>query len=94
MKKDKNNKITEELLKKYKTSLNGLNKEEVKKRIDKYGLNELPKEDNKSIARLFFESLNDPIIYVLLVSTILSFIVGEITDGLVILFIVLVDAVV
>ena len=94
MKKDKNNKITEELLKKYKTSLNGLNKEEVKKRIEKYGLNELPKEDNKSIARLFFESLNDPIIYVLLVSTVLSFIVGEITDGLVILFIVLVDAVV
>ncbi len=92
MKKDKKDKIFDELLKKYKTSLSGLNKKEVEIRLDKYGLNELPKEKEKSVLRLFLGALNDPIIYVLIVSTILSFIVGEVTDALVILFIIFVDA--
>ena len=92
MKKNKKDKIFDELLKKYKTSLSGLNKKEVEIRLDKYGLNELPKEKEKSVLRLFLGALNDPIIYVLIVSTILSFIVGEVTDALVILFIIFVDA--
>ena len=73
MKKGKKNIIIEDLLKKYKTSLNGLNKHEVKERLNKYGLNELPKEEQKSVMKLFFGSLKDPIIYVLIVSPILSF---------------------
>ncbi len=93
MKKDKKNLIIDELLKKYKTSLNGLSKKEVALRLDKYGPNELPKAKEKSVASLFFSALNDPIIYVLIVATILSFIVGETTDAFVILFIILVDAI-
>ena len=91
MKKDKR---VDELLKKYKTSLDGLSKDEVKSRLNKYGYNELPKEEKPGVVKLFFGSLNDPIIYVLLVASILSFIVHEVTDACVILFIVLVDAVV
>ncbi len=94
MKKGKKNIIIEDLLKKYKTSLNGLNKHEVKERLNKYGLNELPKEEQKSVMKLFFGSLKDPIIYVLIVSAILSFVVGEVTDALVIIFIIIVDAIV
>ncbi len=94
MKKGNKNVITDGLLKKYKTSLNGLNKKEVKERLDKFGLNELPKEEQKSVAQLFFGSLKDPIIYVLIASAILSFIVGEVTDALVIIFIICVDAIV
>ena len=91
MKKDKR---VDELLKKYKTSLDGLSKDEVKSRLNKYGYNELPKEEKPGVVKLFFGSLNDPIIYVLLVASILSFIAHEVTDACVILFIVLVDAVV
>ena len=94
MKKNNKNVITEELLKKYKTSLNGLSKRDAKERIERYGLNELPKEKQKSVTRLFFESLNDPIIYVLIAASILSFVVGETTDALVIIFIIFVDAIV
>lgn len=86
----KNNK----LLKEYKTTINGLSKEEAKKRIKKYGLNELPKEKKKSVSQIFFGSLNDPIIYVLVACTILSFIVGETLDACAIIFIILVDAIV
>lgn len=84
----------DDLLKKLKTSLNGLSNDEVKARIDKYGLNELPKEEEKSIFFLFLNSMKDPIIYVLIVASILSFIANEKLDAIAILFIILVDAVV
>ena len=91
MKKDKR---VDELLKKYKTSLDGLRSDEAKSRLLIYGPNELPKEEKPGVVKLFFSSLNDPIIYVLLAAAILSFIAGETTDALVVLFIVFVDAVV
>ena len=82
------------VLKELKTSLNGLSEKEVKHRLKSYGLNELPKEKQKSIVEVFLSSINDPIIYVLLVAAILSFIVGEVLDGFAIIFIIMVDAVV
>ena len=82
------------ILKEYKSSLNGLRESEAKKRLKKYGLNELPKEKSKSKAQIFFSSFNDPIIYVLIVAAILSFVVGEVLDGCAILFIIVVDAIV
>ena len=89
-----NNIQKSKILKEYDSSLSGLRETEVKKRLKKYGYNELPKEKKKTRTQIFFSSLNDPIIYVLLVSCILSFIVGETVDAIAILFIILVDAVV
>lgn len=83
-----------EILENYNTSIDGLCESEAKKRLSKYGLNELPKEKNKPLYKIFFESFKDPIIYVLIVCSILSFVVGEALDGLAILFIIMVDAVV
>ena len=82
------------ILKEYGSALSGLKESEAKKRIKKYGFNELPKEKKKSKVQLFISALNDPIIYVLLVAAILSFIVGETLDGFAILFIIFVDALV
>ena len=83
-----------EILENYNTLIDGLSEKEAKKRLSKYGLNELPKEKNKSLYKIFFESLKDPIIYVLIMCTILSFVVGETLDGVAILFIIMVDAIV
>lgn len=83
-----------ELLKKLNTSASGLKVSEAGKRINKYGLNELPEEKQKSLFSIFLSSFNDPIIYVLLVAAILSFAVKETLDACAILFIILVDAVV
>ncbi len=82
------------VLKNLKTSLNGLTSKEAKHRLDKYGSNELPKEKNKNILNIFMSSFNDPIIFILLIASILSFVIGEILDGFVILFIIIIDAVV
>ena len=82
------------ILKDYNSTLSGLRESDIKKRLKKYGLNELPKEKMKSRLQIFISSLNDPIIYVLIVAAILSFIVGETLDACAIIFIILVDAVV
>lgn len=83
-----------ELLKKLNTSASGLKVSEAEKRINKYGLNELPEEKQKSLFSIFLSSFNDPIIYVLIVAAILSFAVKETLDACAILFIILVDAIV
>ena len=88
-----NNSQKSRILKEYDSSLSGLTTSEVKRRIKKYGLNELPKEEQKGFFKSFLSALNDPIIYVLIVCAILSFIVGESVDGLAIIVIILIDAI-
>ena len=95
MSKENYNKTNKtKLLKEFESSMSGLDEKEVKKRLNKYGLNELPKEEHKSVAQIFFGSLKDPIIYVLIVAAILSFVVNEPVDAIAIAFIILIDAVV
>ena len=81
-------------LKDFRTSLNGLTTKEATQRLTDYGLNELPKEKEKSIFQIFFGGFNDPIIYILIVAAILSFIGKERIDGCAIIFIIFVDAIV
>ena len=89
-----NNASKNKILKEYNSNLSGLRESEVKRRIKKYGLNVLPKENEKTKLEIFLSALNDPIIYVLLVAAVLSFIVGETFDAIAILIIILIDAIV
>lgn len=82
------------VLKNLDTSLSGLTEKEAHNRLVKYGRNELPKEKSKSIISIFFSALNDPIIYVLIVATILSLVVNETIDAIAIFVIILIDAIV
>ncbi len=94
MEKDYSREDKNKVLNELKSSLSGLSEKEAKKRIQKYGLNELPKEKKKTRIEIFFDSFKDPIIYVLIAAAILSFIVGETIDAIAILFIIIVDAIV
>ena len=87
-------KTEQEIMEILKTNRNGLKQEEVNERIKKYGLNELPKAKKDNIFKIFFSEFNDPIIWLLIVSIIFSFIVGEVVDACAIIFIILVDAIV
>lgn len=75
-------------------TVNGLTSEEVQKRKEKYGLNELTAKEGKSIIRMFLEQLNDPLIYILLAAAIASGMVGEFTDVIIICFVVILNAVI
>ena len=85
------NKDIETIEKELNTSLHGLTDEEVKKRTVKYGKNTLPKKKKDSILKIFFGEFKDPIILLLIVAIIASFIVGEVIDAFAIIFIVLID---
>ena len=88
------NNRNKEILENLNSSMEGLTAKETKIRLEKYGYNELPKEKLKPLYKIFFNSFKDPIIYVLIICAILSFVVKETLDALAIIFIILVDAIV
>lgn len=74
-----------------KSNENGLNSQEAKSRIEKYGKNTLPKKKKDSITKIFFSEFKDPIVILMIFAIIASFLVNEVVDAIVIIFIVLVD---
>ena len=87
------NKEIEKIEKELETSSTGLEKKQVQERLKKYGKNILPKKKKDSVFKIFFNELRDPIVLLLIVAIIVSFMAGEILDSVAILFIVLVDLV-
>ena len=81
----------EEVYKKLNSTTDGLNDKEVNKRLNKYGENVLPRKKVDSFFKIFCKELIDPIVLLLIVTVIFSFIIGEITDAIAIIFIILVD---
>jgi Ca2+-transporting ATPase len=71
----------------------GLNEDEVKSRLGKYGYNELKKEEGISPLTLFINQFKNILIIILLIATVLSALVGEIFDAALILVIVVFCAV-
>lgn len=73
------------------TSIEGLTDFEVEKNRKQYGKNILPKKKSDSILKIFFSEFKDPIVVLLLVAVMVSFIAGETIDGIAIIFIILID---
>lgn len=72
----------------------GLTNKEVIRRIKSDGYNELPKQKEKSVISMFFDEIKSPLELVLIVTVILSFIIGEAFDAFVLIFIILVDVII
>ncbi len=79
------------LLKDLNTSENGLSINEINQRLDKYGYNELPKNNQENIFKIFFRELKDPIVVLLIVTIIFCLFISEYIDAIAISFIVLID---
>jgi len=79
-----------QVLKELKTDLqNGLTQEEVKKRLETYGYNELKKEEKVSPFTLFINQFKNILILILIIAIILSAVVGEVVDSAIIAIIVI-----
>jgi Ca2+-transporting ATPase len=83
----------EETIKQLDSKETGLNQEEVQKRLQEYGPNELKKEKGTSPIKLFIEQFTDILIIILLIATGLSIYLGELTDATVIIAIILACAI-
>lgn len=81
----------EDIFEKTDSSEKGLNSSESKKRIKKYGINILQTQTSETIPRILLRQLKNPIVYVLLLSTILAFALKKIVDGSVILSVVILN---
>lgn len=85
----------EDVLKAFEVDpVTGLSSAEVKGRLEKYGRNKLAAKAKKSILALFFGQLKDMLIYVLLAAAGITFVIGEYVDGLIILLVVILNAVI
>lgn len=70
----------------------GLTEEEAAKRFQEDGPNVLREGRKKTAAESFLEQLNDPLICVLLVAALVSFLLREISDAIIIAVVVVVNA--
>lgn len=71
----------------------GLSEQEVTNRREKYGSNKLKEEKKKSVIKMFLEHLNDWLIYVLFVAVIITIVLGEYIDAVIILAVIIINAV-
>lgn len=84
----------EACLEKLDTTLAGLSSEEAAKRIEHYGKNRLPEAKKRTLSLIFIEQFKNPIIYVLLMATIVSFAIKEYSDAGFILAVLFINAVI
>jgi Ca2+-transporting ATPase len=71
----------------------GLGQDDVEKRIRQYGFNELKEKPAETLLQKLLKQLNDFLVIILIVASIVSGLVGEISDALVIIAIVVVNAI-
>ena len=82
-------KLPEEVLRELSVNpLTGLSTEEAQDRLEKYGKNKLKGKPKKTIFQLFFAQLQDMLIYVLLGAAVVTVVVGEWVDAIIILMVV------
>jgi Ca2+-transporting ATPase len=76
------------------SSPHGLSGDEARKRLEKYGLNVLKEKKKKTPFMMFLDQFRDFMILVLIAAAIVSGIVGELTDTIAIVVIVVLNAVI
>ncbi|MBP2032260.1 Ca2+-transporting ATPase [Clostridium algifaecis] len=73
---------------------NGLTSDEVSIRLQKFGPNKLKDKKKKSILWLLFEQINDPLIYILLAAALVSALLKEISDAVIIAVVIIINSIV
>ena len=84
----------EQVFEKFSSSELGLSDIEAKKRLDLYGPNKLPEAKVENVLSIFVRQFQSPLIYILLIASIVVFIMGETTDGAVIMVVLIFNAII
>ncbi|HCO30159.1 MAG TPA: hypothetical protein DIT54_12465, partial [Lachnospiraceae bacterium] len=79
-------KSKKELIKEYATDEEiGITEAEAKRRLKRYGENELQHKEPKKWYEMFLEQLNEPLIFILFIAGAISMLLGEFSDTVIIL---------
>ncbi|MDM0459512.1 calcium-transporting P-type ATPase, PMR1-type [Clostridium perfringens] len=73
---------------------NGLSSTEALRRLEKYSKNKLETKKKKTLFKQFLSQLKDVMIYILIIAAIISAFLGEISDALIILLVIIINAVI
>lgn len=82
------------IVNKLKSAKNGLSQETAQKRLQKYGLNEIPQEKKVSAFMIFLSQFNNSLVYILIFAGILSLFLKAKIDAGVIFFAVLINVII
>lgn len=82
----------ESLFDKLKTNINGLDEKEAEKRIIENGFNLMPALKKPSFLMVFYHQFASPLIIILIIASAFSFLIGEYTDALFIIAIVILNS--
>lgn len=83
---------TEDVLKKLKTEKAGLSSQEAKQRLERDGFNELKEKKGETLFQMFIDEFKDFMIMILLIAAVVSALIGEVTDAIIIIAIVILNA--
>jgi len=91
MRKNWHSLTIEEALREAKSAKGGITSIEAKERIRRYGRNVLPQEKPYSKIRLFLSQFNSPLMYILLATVIISFLLKHYSDTIFIIIVLLIN---
>lgn len=78
----------------FKTSDRGLTSDRVEENKKKFGENVLSEGKKRSLTDILISQINNPLVYVLIIADIIVFLLQDYTDGLIILFIIVLNTVI
>ena len=94
MKQNWYQKTIEQSLSDLKTTSEGLSSREASLRLSEFGPNSLPEIKPPSLVKVFLRQFTSPLVYILLLVSVVVFIFGDVTDSVVIAFILLFNSVI
>ncbi len=83
-----------DILHKLNTSEKGLTNEEARQRLQQYGPNKLAEEEEISRLKIFLHQFASPLIYILIIAAVITFVLKEYIDTGVIMTIVILNAII
>lgn len=77
----------------FDSNISGLSSDEVKKRQEKFGKNELREKESDPTWKIFLESFKDPMVIILIVAAVIQIITGSVMESLIIFLVLILNAV-
>lgn len=87
-------KTVEDVIEELKSSLQGISSEEAVRRLGEYGPNELTEKAKKTVFMMFLDQFKDFMILVLIAAAVISGFIGDLTDTIAIIVIIVLNAVI